>query len=344
MDIQDKDNSFIDTAIITDYNCVSIYNESLKIAKVLGDSGFDVEIYSYVDHNKVDKIDNAIFFFPFVSDYMKHIPRWNIKGKRIFYFVIEGYVYGMTAYRQYIKGVITTPSRFSADNLRSMQYTVNHVIPHQADRVFEIDHFYGRIWRSLYPSDKKIILYVGSNIVRKGLDRLKQAIDILRKRRKDFIVVLHSQNYRAPYHVDLSKIVGNGIVLEDEFGKIDKSRVYAKMVYSDFIVQPSLVEGFGLPVLEAMGLSKPLITINTFGVNEIANKDNSFMVMNTVEKKLYVSLWGFFRIKDYDPEDLADTIDHALDASKDVIEDKKAKELETVRRFHDTYSFFAKLL
>jgi len=269
--------------------------------------------------------------------------------KEVWYTVTEGYSKHIEGIARRIKDkYVVTPSKFSKECIEETGLRVKEVIPHQVDEKLNIDYTYGRIWRSRLPKNKKIITYIGNSVMRKGLKELYEAVKILSKKRRDFVVVMHTDNMPSMNGYDVTTFKHPNIVIELEFGKISKSQALAKMYYSDFYIHPAKGEGFGLPVLEALNIGKPLICINAFGVNEIANKKNSFMVdgYEIGYEDYPPSRFSLIRFKvvRYDPKDLAEMIDIALDSSKEVIWDKVAYGYETVEKFKNTYDRFIKLL
>ena len=268
-------------------------------------------------------------------------------GRVIYYYVTEG----IPLYIEFLKyrlkkQLIVTPSRFSKEMIESVGVSVREVIPHMATPL-QVDHAFGRMWRSKYPSNKKIFVYVGNPARRKGLPELKKAVEVLSQRRKDFIVVVHTIEQPSLQGYSMRDIKHEHIVIEFEFGRVTKDKALAKVAYADIYVHPALSEGFGLPVLEAMQLQKPLVCINTYGVNEIATPESAFMVEPKEDGWITyppsVNPLTKFKVKFYDPRDLADAMEEALTAPKHVIEDKLAKARERVKMFENTYRRFLEL-
>ena len=338
--------------IITGLGMQSVYNECLKIKEAFIRKGYNCDLifYQHTLPNKTprDKYDLALWFTPLLPMYIPIQKRWLHKGKcrlAVNYYVIEGIVHNMKPYLKWLEWqYIVTPSNFVKSCLEEMEIKVKEVIPHQLTNPMNIDFKYGKSWRSKLPKGKKILLYNGSQIIRKALLKLNEAIKILSKRRNDFVMVYHTDNINAPHHTPISKLDAPNTMIETDFTKLSLEQVYAKMYFSDIIVHPAYCEGFGLPVLEALALEKPLVCIDAYGVNEIANPRNSFMVTNirpsTYEWRGYLT----FKIMDYEPRDLADKIEEALDARNDIIQDKIANAKETVKKFVNTYNRFTEFL
>lgn len=116
------------------------------------------------------------------------------------------------------------------------------------------------------------LLYVGQIQPRKNLIRLIQAFEILQKREKDLQLVivgshgwLNSPIYR---YMGLSPardhIIQLGRANDDEL-----ARLYSQ---AEAFVLPSLYEGFGMPILEAMACGCPVVTSNVSSLPEVAGK------------------------------------------------------------------------
>ena len=347
---------------------ISLHEEAKKLARHLG--GLDVVDYEqyralrpppyYPRHmveewyrkHKLKKYRKAVFIAPFQR--IEVAKMMSFKGsqdfeKVIWYTVTEGISLHMEAYARRLRSeIIATPSRFSKEMIELVGGKVDYIIPHQAEEPLIIDDAFGRRWREKYPKSKKLLVYIGNPVARKGLIELREAIDILARRRGDFHVVLHTCNQPNLAGYDVNILKHPRITLELEFGLIPKSQALAKMKYADYYIHPAKGEGFGLPVLEALQLGKPLVCIDAFGVNEIANPKCAWMCPRKGERFADYPPRGLrlIRFKEavIDPVDLADTIDQALSASKEEIEEKRARGFEVVKRFKNTYDRFRELL
>ncbi len=126
-------------------------------------------------------------------------------------------------------------------------------------------------------SEDPYFLYVGNLLPHKNLLRLLDALAIVRRRRPCRLVVRGEG--RKPYVRALRERVetlGLGDAVSflgyaDERALRDLYRRAACLVF------PSLGEGFGLPVLEAMACGTPVVTANTSSLPEVAG-DAALMV------------------------------------------------------------------
>ena len=337
----------MDVALLTDRSCVSVANEAEKIRATLSEAGVRVSYEHYDRPRQVSRnYDKYIFFNPLLSCYFVHLFVWNrvVGSERIVvYTVIEGIHDRVRTFVDEVNKVrVVVPSRFVMEMCERQGVHVDGIIPHQVPQRLPIDHEYGRRWRSRFPPGRKVLLYNGSNVKRKGLSKLRAAVDELSRRRSDFIMVFHTDKLGFPFHTPPRELEGANTVVELDFGKVDVSKVYAKMYYSDVIVHPALCEGFGLPVAEALSLGKRLVCIDAPGVNEVASPANSWMVTDVRPHVLEWPYWVKYCCVNYDVNSLVEQIELCLDAGREEVEEKKAKGFEAVSRLQDTYKMFLK--
>lgn len=124
--------------------------------------------------------------------------------------------------------------------------------------------------RQTYGIGEEFVLFLGTIEPRKNLTRLVEAFALI-----------------APRHPSLQLVLaGNrGWMTEELFGRLDSLGLGSRVVLPGFVaeqdkpallaactlfVYPSLYEGFGLPVLEAMACGAPVITSNLSSLPEVA--------------------------------------------------------------------------
>jgi glycosyltransferase involved in cell wall biosynthesis len=127
------------------------------------------------------------------------------------------------------------------------------------------------------------ILYVGSERKRKNLERLLEAFALLKKS-PDFndlkLVKVGSPGRSESFRqVTLRKVKELGLDGEVLFidSHIADDQLSAYYSSARVLVYPSLYEGFGLPVIEAMACGCPVITSNVSSLPEVAG-DAAFLV------------------------------------------------------------------
>ncbi len=122
--------------------------------------------------------------------------------------------------------------------------------------------------RLKYGLDSKYLLFVGTIQPRKNIIKLIQAYAKLQDRKVDLVLVgkpgwLYDDIYKAPKKYGVASFVKFlGFVSEE-----DLPALYSG---SEAFVLPSLYEGFGLPILEAMACGVPVVTSNTSSLPEVS--------------------------------------------------------------------------
>lgn len=168
-----------------------------------------------------------------------------------------------------IRGIITI-SRFSRDRLLEYCQLPPEkitVIPQGVDPCFQpVDEASIAEVRRKLALPERYVLYVGSLAPRKNLARLLQAWKLVSPLHPDTSLVLvgaASHVFRdAGLHNLPSSVMATGYVAEDQL-----AAVYGG---AQVLVFPSLYEGFGLPVLEAMACGTPVMTSNVTSMPEVA--------------------------------------------------------------------------
>jgi glycosyltransferase involved in cell wall biosynthesis len=128
------------------------------------------------------------------------------------------------------------------------------------------------------PLDSCLLLTPRRMVEKNGIEHVIRAISILRKR---------SLNYHA-------LIVGDGplrTTLENLatqlkatpsisfLGEVEEKRLEQLYLASDIVLLPSVVEAFGLPVVEAMAYRRPVITFDSGGPVEIVAREKTGVIV-----------------------------------------------------------------
>jgi glycosyltransferase involved in cell wall biosynthesis len=158
------------------------------------------------------------------------------------------------------------------------------------------------------------ILFIGSLEPRKNLKRLLEAYTLLLSwSSKRHLVVVGARNtwkseqlgtYVEDHHLK-ALVHFTGYILDDDLPALYNG--------ADLFVFPSLYEGFGLPVLEAMACGTPVITSNVSSLPEVAG-DAALLV------------------DPYNVEDIAAAVRHVL-SDAELAADLRARGLERAQKF-----------
>src|SRR5262249_24612967 len=125
--------------------------------------------------------------------------------------------------------------------------------------------------RDKYALPESFILYVGTIEPRKNLIRLFQAFDVLRRQgcRSTALALVGNRGWSDDALLASVERLGlNGAVRV--LGHAPTDDVVALYNLADVVALPSLYEGFGLPVIEAMACGTPVVTSPNGSLAEIA--------------------------------------------------------------------------
>jgi glycosyltransferase involved in cell wall biosynthesis len=131
--------------------------------------------------------------------------------------------------------------------------------------------------RSELKIGKPYFLYLGTLEPRKNLVRLIEAFNEFLKENKDFRLVLAGKRgwkYEPIFEAIKKYNLQNKVIYQGYVNKEEKVYLLGNALAFVF---PSLYEGFGLPILEAMNLGVPIITSNVASIPELVI-DNAVLV------------------------------------------------------------------
>jgi glycosyltransferase involved in cell wall biosynthesis len=123
--------------------------------------------------------------------------------------------------------------------------------------------------KKIYNISDKYILSVGRLDPRKNILRLIEAFKIFKKN-KDFthkLVIVGKKDYLSSAIEKAIKEMPDQIIMAGYVPDESLAVLYSR---AEVFVYPSLFEGFGLPVLEAMACGCPVISSNTSSIPEVS--------------------------------------------------------------------------
>ena len=195
--------------------------------------------------------------------------------------------------------VIFTPSEFSRQEVikyYGLPAEKIMVTPLAADPSFLSYHHADEIKKEIAEIKKKyglgddFIFYVGSIFSRRHLAEIIEAFARLAKEKSDWQLLLGGCDYTANQSVlklaaKKNKEFGREAVLQVDFINDDD----LKLLYSAcaFFIWLSDYEGFGLPILEAMSLSVPVITSRSSSLAEVASQAALLIENNSSVEDIY---------------------------------------------------------
>ena len=126
----------------------------------------------------------------------------------------------------------------------------------------------GRL-RSRYGIDGPFVLWVGTLEPRKNLDRLVAAMSASATLTDVPLVLVGPEGWRTDVARTVTPLGERALVV----GSVDDAEKRAWYEAADVFCLPSLHEGFGLPVLEAMAHGTPVVTSAGTATSEVAGDD-----------------------------------------------------------------------
>ena len=198
-----------------------------------------------------------------------------------------------------------------------------HVIPNGVERRFfkSVPENRKEAVRRRFGLPERFVLYVGSLEEKKNTPRLLGAWSIVRKKlpEGDRVLVLVGGPGGKKYDptADVQRLgVGSSVRL---IGRVDEDDLHALYASAECFVYPSLYEGFGLPVLEAMASGAPTVVSNSSSLPEISGDaavlvdpmsaeaiaDGVVKLLTDEELRTQLSKWGRARARRFSWEDCA---------------------------------------
>lgn len=131
----------------------------------------------------------------------------------------------------------------------------------------------------------KQLLYIGGTIFRKGVDVLIQSLDLLDDATLGMMSLVIKEVGRDTFYrnqsilkdaLDSHPRVANRTTINDRY--LSRSELVDLMAQCDALVQPYRSEGFGMPILEAMALGRPVFHTEHGASNEFCGSSDSWLI------------------------------------------------------------------
>lgn len=143
------------------------------------------------------------------------------------------------------------------------------------------------------PDTDFVFLFVGRIVKDKGINELVGAFNRLSKEYMNISLLLVGAEEKNlnPISMEASLVIKENPKI---FAVGSKENVKPYMLLSDAFVLPSYREGFGMVLIEAGALSKPCITTDIIGCNEIILPgENGVIIPSKDEEALYQAMENF---------------------------------------------------
>ena len=129
----------------------------------------------------------------------------------------------------------------------------------------------------------RYMLFVGTIQPRKNIETLLEALEVLR-RREEYknlgLVIAGCSGWLAENIVEKIKKTSGAVMT----GKFETEDLPALIAGAEVFVLPSLYEGFGLPVLEAMACGTPVVAADNSSLSEVAGDAGLLFDPNSGQK------------------------------------------------------------
>ncbi len=146
------------------------------------------------------------------------------------------------------------------------------------------------------PEDKKIVGFVGRISKGKGIIDLIDAWKIVSEKNKNSMLLVVGPNQDVKVSGikgmldDLQKKIRDESMRIKITGAVEEELMPYYISSMDIYVSPSINEGFGLSILNAMSAGKPVIAYNTTAIPELVDDKNGILVEPNDIKKLSNSI------------------------------------------------------
>jgi len=139
--------------------------------------------------------------------------------------------------------------------------------------------------RKKYNLPSEYILYLGTIEPRKNIERIIKAFIKYKEKVDDDLkfVIVGKKGWKYENIMKLIESMGTDIIITGYIDEEDKIPIYK---LAQFFTFPSLYEGFGMPVLEAMAAGVPVVTSNVSSLPEVAG-DAAILVNPLNEDEIF---------------------------------------------------------
>jgi glycosyltransferase involved in cell wall biosynthesis len=307
------------------------------IAKVARAMGHDVKVSSdYIHQDFLFYRPNAILWIFPVNTTMssRYAGQYSTNKvyakslKQVWYGTAEGTPYGEPSrYPVWYNIDFIANSMYTANKLNEVGYHVLDIVHHAYDpdenrEAIEYAEFLRKKIEHDFPNKVIFAIAEGSHM-RKGWHKLVDALNKIPENIRSKFVILAIADKSTVDKV-LPNAPKDSIYVVGQFGQMARKQVLALFKIADYVLVPSLAEGFGLPVLEANSLGRLAIFVNMEPFNEFADvKANITFPWDNLKE--IVDNGVEFELHDYDPQYLADAIVNAVDMAKSGEYEERSK-------------------
>jgi len=290
-----------------------------KLVEELGYRGIFKQTISVEDLQNDDVVGGIWFQLASINFIGEAIVPYLLSKKpTVLYVTVEGVLTrGNVVHSNVTKCEFIAVSNFVRECLENSGLKVKRVVHHAIDWKLcgEIGNRNRLQKRQIeqYAKDKVKFLVVARDDPRKNLKALADAMKILNERgyENDYVVFMITDDSAKE---KFSKI--NNVVFIKSFGGSAHEMVLGYMEAVDYLIHPAVCEGFGLPILEANAVGKPVIHLDAPPMNEFTSPDFNFMFNYIDKQPVKANLYQYWIFHLYTPDMLAEMIAYAIDIYK----------------------------
>lgn len=195
------------------------------------------------------------------------------------------YMRVMLPFSLHFADAVSCDSQFTKDEiLKFFPWVKNDILHVVALGVREPEFFISKkLKQQLWPGNK-VLLYVGSVSPRKNVLNLIKTFFILRKKRKVKLLLVVARNWSQPALFALLPKLHKDIHV---LGFQTDAELNVLYQLADVFVFPSVYEGFGLPVLEALVRDIPAVILNGTALSLLHTTESAYIHPEQLELDLF---------------------------------------------------------
>jgi len=269
------------------------------ISRLLVENSVEVrwgDVFTYLSTVVFDRwisIDTA----DMVHMLLAYSYRWFTKDL-VFYVVTEGRPSGAPFQVPPFISKIYTPSNFSRDMLKKYLNVDAEVLPHaiDPDEYANVDQKLVKNIREKY-SGKILAFYPCFNDPRKNIDFTLEAWSEIVWDVPEAVLLLNCNPngyWNIPALIEKLKhgnpAIEKHVILTRGEQPLPFQELLAYYHACDLLLFPSQSEGYGYPIIEAYACSKPVLALDTFGVNELVRDGETGLLAKTEPPSEFT--WG----------------------------------------------------
>jgi len=347
----------VDTVIYTSDRAVSLRRVVDDVAEVMRQSGLgDIRVVygPNLNPSTYKGCDAALTVMSFDPIWAKpfFLLTWLLGSyglRTAFYTTVEGFPRRHSGDEWIYRDMsFIANSRYTASRIAKVGARVREVVYHgvNSERVRAFGFLRGSIRSQMGLSDRDFVVgYLAGGYRRKGHDLFAQAIKAVAAKDPSIKFVVVTQPDATGHYSGLENAV-----VSDQFGQLGDDYVYGFYHACDLYAQPSLSEGFGMPVLESLAAGVPVVHADYMPLSEVTSPETSFRVpvkARVVERSPPERMIGIdFELHYYDPAEFAEAIIQAKDEVSRDREEYRARCVERASLFEatKTYTRLAEIL